>query len=68
MNPIFQNIRIGKNYQLVNYGEKTIFTVLRRISDTNFLVKNLASLEKFELAELVQFGVGKDFEIVELEK
>lgn len=68
MNPIFQNIRVGKNYRLVNYGEKTMFTVLRRISDNNFLVKNLATLEKFELADLIQFGVGKDFEIVELEK
>lgn len=45
-----------------------MFTVLRRISDNNFLVKNLATLEKFELADLIQFGVGKDFEIVELEK
>ena len=65
MNPIFLNIRIGKTYRLVNYGEKTEFKVLRRISEDNFQVKNTLTLEDFDLADLIQFGRGPDFSIRE---
>jgi hypothetical protein len=66
MNPIFQNLRVGKRYVLRNYGETTEFLVLRRLSDTNFLAKNTLTLEKFELASLVEFGVGGDFYVIEI--
>ncbi|HAR20870.1 MAG TPA: hypothetical protein DCR46_09410 [Cytophagales bacterium] len=66
MNPIFQNIRVGKKYRLVNYGESNQFQVLQKLSENNFLVKNILTLESFELAELVRYGLGKDFEIREI--
>ncbi len=68
MNPLFQNIRVGRHYVLVNYGEKTEFQVLRKLSENNFLAKNTLTWEKFELASLVEFGVGKDFYFYEVEK
>ncbi len=66
MNPIFQNIRVGKKYRLINYGERNQFQVLQKISEDNFLVKNTLTLESFELADLVRYGRGKDFEIREV--
>jgi len=66
MNPIFQYIRVGKNYRLVNYGENYEFFVLRKVGEDNFLVKSLLSMEQFKLKELVQYGVGNDFRIEEL--
>ena len=68
MNPIFQNLRVGKVYRLVNHGEKTEFLILKKISENNFLAKNTLTLEKFEIQNLVQFGLGKDFGIRELDK
>jgi len=59
-------IRIGKKYYIVNYGERHEFIVLKRISEHNFLVKDLLSLEKYELQEFMAYGKGKDFELFEL--
>jgi hypothetical protein len=61
MNSVFQNLRVGHSYQLVNHGEKTEFTVLKKIAEDNFFVKNNLTLESFELFDLVRFGIGKDF-------
>ena len=66
MNPIFQNLRVGKTYRLTNYGERTQFIVLRKLSEENFVVKNILSLETFELYDLVRFGRGADFDIREI--
>lgn len=66
MNPIFQNLRIGKSYKIKNYGETAQFLVLKKLSEQNFLVKNTLNLETFELYDLVRFGVGSDFEIREI--
>jgi len=59
-------IRIGKKYYIINYGERHEFIVLKRISENNFLVKDLLSLEKYELQEFILYGKGKDFELFEL--
>lgn len=66
MNPIFQYIRVGKKYRLVNYGEMHEVFVIKRLGDDNFLVKSLLTMEQFKLKELVQYGVGGDFRIEEL--
>jgi len=60
-------IRIGKKYYLINYGERHEFIVLKRISEQNFLLKDLMTLEQYELQEFIQFGKGNDFELFELE-
>lgn len=59
-------IRIGKKYYIINYGERHDFIVLDRISESNFLLKDLATLEQYELQEFIQFGKGKDYELFEL--
>lgn len=59
-------IRLGKKYYIINYGERHEFLVLKRISENNFLVKDLLSLEKYELQEFIAYGKGSDFELFEL--
>ncbi|MGN6648306.1 MAG: hypothetical protein ACTHJT_17405 [Cytophaga sp.] len=59
-------IRIGKKYYIINYGERHEFIVLRRIAENNYLVKDLLTLEKYELQEFIVYGKGDDFELFEL--
>jgi hypothetical protein len=59
-------IRIGKKYYIINYGERHEFIVLRRIAENNYLIKDLLTLEKYELQEFIAYGKGDDFELFEL--
>lgn len=59
-------IRIGKKYYIINYGERHEFIVLKRIAENNYLIKDLLSLEKYELQEFIAYGKGADFELFEL--
>ena len=62
----FDNLRIGRRYYLRNYGEEFTFQVEKIPQDGVYLVKNLLTLEVFELNDLVKYGIGKDFELEEL--
>ena len=59
-------IRVGKNYRITNYDDVCEFQVLNRISDNNFALKDLHTLEKYDLLSLISFGKGEDFEVEEL--
>ena len=59
-------IRLGKKYRLTNFGEKCEFEVIQFLERDNFKVKDLFTMEQYELNELIQFGKGKDFAIEEL--
>jgi len=50
----------------VNFGESARFMVVKKLSEENFLVKNLLTLENFELYDIVRFGVGSDFVLHEI--
>ncbi len=60
------NLRVGRVYYFVNYGEKRNLEVLDRIGRNNFKVKDLDTLEVYEMEELLRWGVGKDFDLDEL--
>jgi len=62
----FDNIRVGKKYYLSNYGEESRFEVLEALSDENYRVKDLVSLDVYELYDLVKYGISDDFEIEEI--
>ncbi len=62
----FDNIRVGKKYYLCNYGEESRFEVLEALSDENYRVKDLISLDIYELHDLVKYGISDDFEIEEI--
>ena len=60
------NLRKGYAYQLTNHGETFEFEVLE-FTESDYLVKNTATLEQFHLKELTQYGLGKDYELIDLE-
>lgn len=65
MSIALDNIRTNKDYVLTNYGEQFEFTVVEIQSDTEFLLKDLYTLEYYQMSELIGKGTGKDFAIWE---
>ena len=61
----FDVLRVGKRYSLVNYGDRYDFEI-EKILVNDFKVKDLHTLERFLLKDVLKFGKGKDFEISEL--
>ncbi|UII33525.1 hypothetical protein LVD17_06775 [Fulvivirga ulvae] len=59
-------MRVGWKYRLRNFDETFEFETLKKLNSENFLLKDLHTLEKYELHDLVKFGRGGDFEISEL--
>jgi hypothetical protein len=64
----FDNLSVGKKYYLKNYGELSEFRVEERLGIDNFRVKDLHTLEIYELQDLVKYGRSDDFELWEIEK
>jgi hypothetical protein len=62
----FNALRVGKKYRLVNFGDTYEFEVERILVNDDFKVKDLHTLERFFLKDVIKFGKGKDFEIREL--
>jgi len=60
------NLRVGRIYNFVNYGEERQIVVLARLSGKNFKVKDLATLEIYELDELLRWGIGPDYDLDEV--
>ncbi len=61
----FDVLRVGKRYSMVNYGDRYEFEIERILPD-DFKVKDIHTLERFHLKEVLKFGKGGDFEIREL--
>ncbi|BDC99331.1 hypothetical protein [Persicobacter psychrovividus] len=60
------NVRLGKKYRLTNFGEKLEFVVMEIFSNTNFLCKDLNTMDQYQFEELVQYGKGADYELEEI--
>ena len=63
----FDVLRTGKKYRLINFGEKHEFVVENVLPNGDFKVKDLLTLERFRLKELISYGRGKDFLLEELQ-
>jgi hypothetical protein len=63
----FDVLRVGKRYYLINYGDRYEFQVERILQNNDFKVKDIHTLERYHLKEVLKFGTGKDFEIRDLE-
>ncbi|HEX9651403.1 MAG TPA: hypothetical protein VGA21_12640 [Cyclobacteriaceae bacterium] len=68
MSIALNTIRTGKKYFFRNFGEEIIFQVTRILSDHDFKLKDLNSLETYTFSDLIQFGKGQDYELIELER
>ena len=60
------NLRKGKKYRLINYGEEFEFQVIEIPEDGVYRVKDLVTLDTYLLHELVKYGKGKDYDLDEL--
>jgi len=63
----FDVLRTGKKYRLINFGEEHEFIIENILGNGDFKVKDLLTLERFHLKELIKYGKGKDFLLEALE-
>lgn len=62
----FGALRVGKKYYLINFGDRYEFQLEHILGNGDFKVKDLHTLERYMIRDLLKFGRGKDFEIREL--
>jgi len=62
----FNVLRTGKKYRLINFGEQHDFIIENILANGDFKVKDLHTLERYHLNELIRYGKGKDFMLEEL--
>lgn len=60
-------LRTGKKYRLTNFGEKHEFVIESILANGDFKVKDLLTLERYRLKELIAYGQGKDYILEELD-
>lgn len=63
----FDSLRVGKKYKLVNYGETHEFKIESILANRDFKVKDIHTLERYLLKDLIRYGKGNDFEIREID-
>jgi hypothetical protein len=63
----FNVLRNGKKYRLTNFGEKHEFEIENILANGDFKVKNLLTLERYYLNDLLAYGKGKDFLLESIE-
>ncbi len=64
----FGALRTGKKYFLINFGDRYEFQIENILVNGDFKVKDLHTLERYTIKDLIKFGKGKDFEIRELDQ
>ncbi len=66
MSKSFNNLRIGKKFRLVNFGEISEFEVVEIMGNGDCLLKDVYTLERYKLYDLISLGKGEDFDIEDL--
>ena len=62
----FDVLRTGKRYRLINHGERHEFIIESILSNGDFKVKDLLTLEHYNLKDLIKYGKGKDYVLEEI--
>ena len=62
----YSSLRAGQKYWLVNFGDRYEFEIMEVISSNDFKLKDVHSLEYYNMSDLIRYGKGKDFEIRDL--
>jgi hypothetical protein len=63
----FDVLRVGKKYRLINFRDKFEFEIEEILGGENFKLKDIHTLERMFMKDLIKFGKGNDFEIREVE-
>ena len=61
-----KNLRKGSRYEITNYGDNIQFEVIEFV-EKEIKVKNIDTLEVFFLEDIVRYGKGKDYQLIDLE-
>jgi hypothetical protein len=59
-------LRTGKKYRLTNFRETHEFIVESVLPNGDFKVKDLLTLERYKLKDLIAYGKGDDYFLEEL--
>ena len=62
----FDVLRVGKRYRLTNYGDRYDFIIESIMANGDFKVKDIHTLERYFLKDVLKFGKGRDFHLDEL--
>ncbi|MEP5611957.1 MAG: hypothetical protein ABJP45_06890 [Cyclobacteriaceae bacterium] len=62
----FTSMRVGESYKLINYGETSEFKLVEVLSRHDYRLKDIHTLEQYNMSDLTKFGKGDDFELREL--
>jgi hypothetical protein len=62
----FDVLRTGKKYRLTNFGECHEFIIESILSGEDFKVKDLLTMERYHLKELIKYGRGNDYYLEEI--
>ena len=62
----FNNLRVGKKFKLVNFSETFEFEVIEMEANEDCLLKDLNSLDHYHLFDLIRYGKGEDFDLIDL--
>lgn len=62
----FSTIRTGHKYFLRNYSDEYYFEVLDILSNGDCKLKDIDTLELYNLKDLIRYGKGGDFEFYEI--
>ncbi|MEM6830324.1 MAG: hypothetical protein AAF551_07390 [Bacteroidota bacterium] len=62
----FSSMRVGKPYRLVNFGEKSEFTLIEVVGRSDYKLKDINTLEHYHMSDLTRFGKGEEFELIEI--
>ena len=54
----FDVLRHGKKYRLINLGDQYDFEIESMLADGDFKVKDLNTLERYLLKDVIKFGKG----------
>ncbi len=57
----FDVIRAGKRYRLTNHGEVHEFVVEHILANGDFKVKDLLTMERYLMKDLIKYGQGSDY-------
>jgi hypothetical protein len=59
-------LRTGKKYRLTNFRETHEFIVESVLANGDFRVKDLLTLERYKLKDLIAYGKGHDYQLEEI--
>jgi hypothetical protein len=62
----FNNLRVGKKFRLTNFGESFDFQVMEIMADGDCRLKDVHTLEDYRLHDFTRYGMGSDFEVLEI--